>query len=187
MNSRSGLNGWSNNSLTHRGDRYGCHVGLTHISHEPQPAPANRCLSLEHTSISSGASTFFNPANLIQLAVLARASASGSLGCQVRSGIASAKHTACSPVPQPISSTTPCIGRTRLRTSRIGFEFRAAEGENMRWSARVSLAIFCDRQFRPLTNARPKDQEMELGWTTAVRLGSASKRSAALKPRFRSS
>ena len=43
----------------------------------------------------------------------------------------------------------------------------------------VSLAIFCDRQFRPLTNARPKDQEMELGWTTAVRLGSASKRSAA--------
>src|SRR3984893_14170047 len=26
----------------------------------------------------------------------------------------------------------------------------------------VSLAIFCDRQFRPLTNARPKDQEMEL-------------------------
>ena len=43
--------------------------------------------------------------------VLAREAGSGSLGSQVRAGIASAKHTACSPVPQPISSTTPCVGR----------------------------------------------------------------------------
>src|SRR5262245_5992412 len=85
--------------------------------------------------MSSGASTFFSPVNLIQLDVLARASASGSLGCQVRLGIASAKHTACSPVPQPISNTAPSVGRTRFRTARIGAEFRATEGENMRWSA----------------------------------------------------
>lgn len=89
----------------------------------------------EHTSISSGGSTFSCPANLIQLDVLARASASGSLGCQVRFGIAPAKHTACSPVPQPISSMAPCAGRTRFRTARMGAEFRATEGENMRLSA----------------------------------------------------
>src|SRR5205807_3705022 len=88
-----------------------------------------------HTSISSGGSTLLSPANLIQLAVLARESASGSLGTHVRPGIAPAKCTACSPVPQPISSTTPCGGRTRFRTARIGAAFRATVGENMRWSA----------------------------------------------------
>src|SRR5215475_4501204 len=88
-----------------------------------------------HTSISSGGSTLLSPANLIQLAVLVRASESGSLGHQVRLGIAPAKCTACSPVPQPISSTAECAGRTRLRISRIGATFRPAEGEYMRWSA----------------------------------------------------
>src|SRR3954462_1665148 len=57
-----------------------------------------------HTSISSGGSTLLSPANLIQPAVLARESASGSLGNHVRLGIAPAKCTACSPVPQPISA-----------------------------------------------------------------------------------
>ncbi|WP_429133721.1 quinone oxidoreductase family protein [Ensifer sp. 4252] len=51
--------------------------------------------------------------------MLVRASASGSLGCQVRLGIAPAKHTACSPVPHPISSTAPRVGRTRLRTAKV--------------------------------------------------------------------
>src|SRR4051812_2675567 len=88
-----------------------------------------------HTSILSGESTLLSPVNLIQLEVLARASESGSLGRQVRLGIAPAKCTVCSPVPQPISSTAECAGRTRLRTSRIGAKFRAAEGEYMRWSA----------------------------------------------------
>src|SRR5947209_16542096 len=50
-----------------------------------------------HTSISSGGSTLLSPANLIQLAVLARESVSGSLGSHVRLGIAPAKCTACSP------------------------------------------------------------------------------------------
>ena len=52
----------------------------------------------------------------------------------------------------------------------------------------VSLAIFQPASYVPLTNElsefcwrtpRPEDQEMELGWTTVARLGSASKRSAA--------
>src|SRR3954447_25268055 len=85
-----------------------------------------------HTSISSGGSTLLSPVNLLQLAVLARESESGSLGNHVTLGITPAKCTACSPVPQAISSTMPFAGRTRLRTSRIGAEFRAAVGENMR-------------------------------------------------------
>src|SRR5215216_6397590 len=88
-----------------------------------------------HTSISTGGSTLLSLVNLIQLAVLARESASGSLGNHVRLGIASAKCTACSPVPQPISSTKRSEGRTRFRTARIGAEFRETVGENMRWSA----------------------------------------------------
>src|SRR5438128_1041529 len=69
-----------------------------------------------HTSISSGGSTLLSPVNLIHLAVLTRESESGSLGNHVTLGIAPAKCTACSPVPQPISSTTPFAGRTRFRT-----------------------------------------------------------------------
>jgi hypothetical protein len=45
-----------------------------------------------------------------------------------------AKQMTCSPVPDPISSTLPLSGKTRVSTSRIGPQLRAAEGENWRTS-----------------------------------------------------
>ena len=106
-------------------------------------------------SRGSGNRTFVSALNLIQLAVLAREAPSGSVGSQLSPGIASAKYTACSPVPQPISSTLP--RSSRLKTFRIGSAFRAAEGEFMRRSASstrcsratgrdfsVSLCMWCE-------------------------------------------
>jgi hypothetical protein len=61
-----------------------------------------------------------------------REAPSGSLGSQTSLGSALAKQMACSPVPDPISSTMPLLGRTRVSTSRIGPQLRAAEGENCR-------------------------------------------------------
>ena len=58
----------------------------------------------------------------------------GSLGSQTSLGSALAKQTTCSPVPDPISSTMPFFGRTRISTSRIGPQLRAADGENCRAS-----------------------------------------------------
>ena len=50
----------------------------------------------------------------------------------------------------------------------------------------VSLAIFCDRQFRPLTNARPKiGNGIRLDNSRAPRFG--LQKVGGLKPRFRSS
>src|SRR5262249_28066440 len=61
-----------------------------------------------------------------------------SLGSQTSLGSALAKQTTCSPVPDPISSTMPFFGRTRVSTSRIGTQLRAADGENCRASAAAS-------------------------------------------------
>src|SRR5215217_5568423 len=61
--------------------------------------------------------------------MLASASASRSVGCQVSAGNAAAQWTACSPVPLAISSTIPRAGSTRRSTARIGSRLRAVEGE----------------------------------------------------------
>jgi hypothetical protein len=45
------------------------------------------------------------------------------------------KVVAMLPVPDPISSTMPFFGRTRVSTSRIGTQLRAADGENCRASS----------------------------------------------------
>jgi hypothetical protein len=66
--------------------------------------------------------------------MLAREAASGSLGSQTSLGSALAKQMTCSPVPDPISSTLPLPRKTRVSTSRIGPELRAAKGENCRAS-----------------------------------------------------
>jgi hypothetical protein len=59
---------------------------------------------------------------------------------------------------------------------------------------RIAGNLLQPTSFVPLTNElsefcsrtpRPEDQEMELSWTTAARLGSASKKVSGLKPRFR--
>src|SRR5262249_22227094 len=71
--------------------------------------------------------------------MLARASASGSLGCQVRCGSAAAKYTACSPVPLAISSTVPRAGSTRRSTARIGSRLRATAGEL--WAGTYELGM----------------------------------------------
>ena len=66
--------------------------------------------------------------------MLAREAESGSLGSQTSPGSAVAKQMTCSPVPDPISSAMPFFGRTRVSTSRIGPQLRAADGENCRAS-----------------------------------------------------
>ena len=84
------------------------------------------------TSMATGARTLASPSVAIHALMLAREAASGSLGSQTSSGSAVAKQMACSPVPDPISSTMPFFGRTRVSTSRIGPQLRAADGENCR-------------------------------------------------------
>ena len=81
-----------------------------------------------------GARTLASPSVAIHASMLAREAASGALGSQTTLGGALAKQMACSPVPDPISSTMPFLGRTCVSTSRIGPQFRAADGENCRAS-----------------------------------------------------
>jgi hypothetical protein len=84
--------------------------------------------------MATGARTLASPSVAIHASMLAREAASGSLGSQTSLGSALAKQMACSPVPDPISSTMPFFGRTRVSTSRIGRQLRAADGENCRAS-----------------------------------------------------
>ena len=67
------------------------------------------------TSRSSGARTLDTPVCAIQARMEARSSGSGSLGCHVRCGIASAKWTTCWPVPLAISSTKPLRRQNALQ------------------------------------------------------------------------
>ncbi len=70
-----------------------------------------------------------------QASILARLSATGSVGCQTSSGKAAAKCITCSPVPLAISSTVPVDGRQLFSTSRMGSRLRAADGEKRRGSS----------------------------------------------------
>ena len=74
------------------------------------------------------------PLLVIHASMLVREASSGSLGSQTSLGSALAKQTTCSPVPEPISSAMPFFGRTRVSTSRIGTQLRAADGDNCRAS-----------------------------------------------------
>jgi hypothetical protein len=86
------------------------------------------------TSIATGARTLASPLLVVHASMLEREASSGSLGSQTILGSALAKQTTCSPVPDPISSTMPFLGRTRVSTSRMGTQLRAADGENCRVS-----------------------------------------------------
>ena len=86
------------------------------------------------TSMATGVRTLGSPSVALHALMLAREAESGSLGSQTSPGSAFAKQMTCSPVPDPISSATPCFGRTRVSTSRIGPQLRAADGENCRAS-----------------------------------------------------
>ena len=78
--------------------------------------------------ISWGGSRFGGPAWSRQAAMLARASASRSVGCQVRPGSAVLNQTACSPVPLATSRTSARGGSRSRSTARMGSRFRAAAG-----------------------------------------------------------
>src|SRR5919199_1448315 len=92
----------------------------------------------EVASRSCGGRTFARPSCAIQAAIESRMSASGSVGCQVNTGIRRAKCATCCPVPLAISSTRPRCGRTRRSTSRIGPLFRSAAGKSRRPSGQRS-------------------------------------------------
>jgi len=94
--------------------------------------------TFSRTSMATGARTLASPSLAIHASMLAREAPSGSLGSQTSLGSALAKQTTCSPVPDPISSTVPFFGRTRVSTSRIGTQLRAADGENCRASSTVT-------------------------------------------------
>src|SRR5262245_63444551 len=86
------------------------------------------------TSMATGARTLASTSVALHALMLAREAASGSLGSQRSPESAFAKQMTCSPVPDPISSAMPFFGRTRLSTSLIGLQLRAADGENCRAS-----------------------------------------------------
>jgi hypothetical protein len=67
-------------------------------------------------------------ASAIQAAMLARHAGSASVGSQVIDGNDDAKKTACSPLPEPISRTSPRAGKTSRSTARIGSRFRSVAG-----------------------------------------------------------
>jgi hypothetical protein len=86
------------------------------------------------TSMATGARTLASPSVALHALMLAREAESGSLGSQTSPGSAFAKQMTCSPVPDPISIAMPLFGRTRVSTSWIGPQLRAADGENWRAS-----------------------------------------------------
>jgi len=65
--------------------------------------------------------------------MLINASGSWSVGCHVRESSARLNHTACSPVPPPISSTSPDRGRHSRSTRKMGSRLRAAAGAGRIW------------------------------------------------------
>ena len=75
-----------------------------------------------------GARTFVTRVAFTQAATLSRASGSGSEGWKTRAGKCLAKWTTCSPEPLAISRTTPVLGKTSRRTSRMKSRLRNGAG-----------------------------------------------------------
>src|SRR5215469_11363182 len=95
--------------------------------------------------------------------MLARASASGSVGCHVRCGSAAAKYTACSPVPLAISSTVPCAGSTRRSTARIGSRLRATAGELWAGTYELGMAIRIVSEPAEIGHRAPQEPQAQRG------------------------
>jgi hypothetical protein len=76
-----------------------------------------------------------------------------------------------------LSKSLPSLGHFNQKSLQPGINGCAC---GLQTPHSVSLAIFCNRHLS-FPNYRMKrcPEEIELGWTTAVHLGSASKRSAA--------
>src|SRR5262245_47513259 len=85
-----------------------------------------------HTSRYKGGRTFGSVSTETHARIDRRQSASRSLGCQIRFGIARANCTTCCPVPLPTSRTTPLLGSSWASTSLIGPLLRSADGLDRR-------------------------------------------------------